>query len=53
MRKILQATDGITPKVFRTLNDLAVEAIETGAERITDDAIERWRPATNHQMAFA
>jgi len=53
VRKILQASDGITSKVFRMLNDLAVGAIETGAERITDDAIERWRPVMNHEIAFA
>jgi hypothetical protein len=53
VRKILQVTDGITSKVFRMLNDVAIEAIETGAERITDDAIERWRPVMNHEMAFA
>ena len=53
VRKILQVSDGITSKVFRMLNDLAVGAIETGAERITDDAIERWRPVVNHEIAFA
>jgi hypothetical protein len=35
------------------LNDLAITAIETGVECITDDAIERWRPVMNHEMAFA
>jgi hypothetical protein len=53
VRKILQVTDGITSKVFRMLNDLTIEAIEAGAERITDDAIERWRPMINHEMTFA
>jgi hypothetical protein len=53
MRRILQVTDGITSKIFRMLNDMAIEAIETGAERITDEAIERWRPVMNHEMAFA
>ena len=53
VRKMLQVTDGITAKVFRMLNDLAIEAIETGAERITDEAIERWRPMISHEMAFA
>lgn len=53
VRKILQVTDGITSKIFRVLNDLAIEAIDTGAERITDDAIERWRPVMNHEMAFS
>jgi hypothetical protein len=42
VRKILQVTDGITSKVFRMLNDLAIEAIETGAKRLTDEAVERW-----------
>jgi Bacterial TniB protein len=41
VRRILQATDGITAKVFRMLNDLAIAAIEAGVERITDDAIDR------------
>jgi hypothetical protein len=53
VRKILQVTDGVTAKVFRMLNDLAITAIETGVECITDDAIERWRPVMNHEMAFA
>jgi hypothetical protein len=52
-RRILQVTDGITANVFRMLNDVAIAAIETGIERITDDAIERWRPVMNHEMAFA
>lgn len=53
VRKILQVTDGITSRIFRMLNDLAIEAIETGAERITEEAIERWRPVMNHEAAFA
>ena len=53
VRRILQVTDGITAKVFRLLNDLAISAIETGMESITDDAIERWRPVMSHEMAFA
>ena len=35
------------------LNDLAIEAIQTGAERIAEDAIERWRPIISHELAFA
>jgi hypothetical protein len=53
VRKILQVTDGVTSKVFRMRNDLAIEAIETGAERIAEDAIERWRPVMSHELAFA
>lgn len=46
-------TDGITSKVFHVPNDLAIEAIEAGAGRITDEAIETWRPTISHEMAFA
>jgi hypothetical protein len=53
VRKILQVTDGITSKVFRMLNDLAVEAIETGTERIAEEAIERWRPSMTREVVFA
>jgi hypothetical protein len=53
VRKILQVTDGVAAKVFRMLNDLAIEAIETGAERIAEDAIERWRPVMSHELVFA
>jgi hypothetical protein len=49
----VQVTDGITFKVFRMPSDVAIEAIETGAKRITDDAVERWRPMISHEMAFA
>lgn len=44
---------GITAKVFRMVNELAVDAIETGAERITDEAIEAWQPALGREIAFA
>ena len=35
------------------LNELAIEAIETGAERITDEAVEAWQPALGREPAFA
>ncbi len=50
--KVLQVTDGVASKVFRMLNDLSIEAIETGAERIAEDAIERWRPVMSHELVF-
>ena len=53
VRRILQVTDGITAKVLRMLNDLAIAAIEAGVECLTDDAVERWRPVMNHEMAFS
>jgi hypothetical protein len=52
-RRILQISGGITTRVFRMLNELAVDAIETGAERITDEAAEVWQPALGHEVAFS
>lgn len=52
-RRILQVSGGITAKVFRMLNELAIEAIETGTERITDEAVEAWQPALGRDVAFA
>lgn len=53
LRRILQVTEGLTARVFRLLNELAIEAIETGREQITDDAVERWRPVLEPEAAFA
>jgi Bacterial TniB protein len=53
VRRTLQLTGGITARVFRMLNEIAIEAIETGAEQITDDAVDRWHPAVNTGAAFS
>jgi len=37
LRRILLASDGVSARIFRMLNDVAIEAIETGVERITDE----------------
>jgi hypothetical protein len=50
---VLQATDGVTARVFRLFNDLAADAIECGAECITDESIAAWRPMTRPTPAFA
>ena len=42
-----------TRRIFRMLNDLAIEAIETNVERITDEAVERWRLVVERQVALA
>jgi hypothetical protein len=34
------------------LNDLAIEAIEKGEERITDDAVEMYKPVSENEVAF-
>jgi len=44
LRRILLASDGVSARIVRMLNDVAIEAIETGVERITDEALERYKP---------
>jgi hypothetical protein len=34
-------------------DELAIDAIRTGAERITDDAIDRWHLVAGRDVAFA
>jgi len=53
LRRILQITDGITANIFHMLGRLAIEAIESGSERITDDAVADWVPIFDTEAAFA
>lgn len=53
LRQVLEVTDGVTARVFRLFNDLAIDAITTGAECITDESIAAWRPMTRPTPAFA
>ena len=53
LRRILQITDGITAGIFRLLTDLAIAAIESGEERITDEAVQGWEPAFQGETAVA
>ena len=46
LKRILEATGGITSAIFRLITDLAVEAIGSGAERITAPAIFNRRIAS-------
>ena len=52
LKRILRVTDGVTSKIFRLLNEVAIEAIETGAERLTDEAVEKWKPLSEEEAAF-
>lgn len=45
LRHLSRLGDGITARVFGILNELAIEAIQDGTERITDENIESWKPA--------
>jgi len=44
LRTLARATDGITAKVFSMLNELAVEAVRSRKEQITDEDVESWKP---------
>ena len=52
LKRILRVTDGVTSKIFQLLTEVAIDAIEGGAERITDDAVEKWRPLSEEEAAF-
>ena len=52
LRRILLASDGVSARIFRMLNDVAIEAIETGVERITDEALERYKPVGEDEAIF-
>ncbi len=52
LRRVLHLSGGVSSRIFRMLNDLAIEAIETGAECITDNAVEKYRPISENEVAF-
>ena len=53
LRRILQITDGITANIFQMINSLAIEAVQTGRERISDEAVDGWQPEFDVEAAFA
>jgi hypothetical protein len=53
LRHLARISDGITARVFGILNELAIEAIQVGVERIADEDIESWKPALEKETAFA
>jgi hypothetical protein len=52
LKRVLRVTGGVTSKIFRLLNEVAIEAIETGTEQLTDGAVEKWRPLSEEEAAF-
>jgi hypothetical protein len=50
---MLQISEGITANIFHMINNLAVEAIESGREQITNEAVENWETKFGTEMAFA
>jgi hypothetical protein len=53
LRRMLQITEGITANIFHMVNSLAVEAVESGREQITNEAVENWEPEFDTEAAFA
>lgn len=53
LRHVLQVTEGVSARVFRMFNDLAVAAIQAGTECISDSTIETWRPRTKPTLVYA
>lgn len=53
LRHLARVSDGVTARVFAILNELAIEAIRAGTERITDEDIESWKPALEKEAMFA
>lgn len=47
LRTILKVTGGVTSRVFIMIKSLAIDAIHSGAERITDEAVATWLPTWN------
>ena len=53
LRTILKVTGGVTSRVFIMIKSLAIDAIETGEERITDEAVQAWQPVwTKHAWSI-
>lgn len=52
LRRVLQVSGGVSSRIFRMLNDLAIQAIETGEERITDMSVETYKPISENEVAF-
>jgi hypothetical protein len=50
---MLQITEGITANIFHMINVLAIEAVESSREHITDEMVENWEPEFDAEAAFA
>lgn len=44
LKQILALTGGVTSRIFSLVKDLSIDAIVTGQECITDDAVAKWTP---------
>ncbi|WP_245270463.1 hypothetical protein [Mesorhizobium ciceri] len=53
LRRILQIAGGITASIFHMINNLAIDAVESGREHITHEAVENWEPKFDAEAALA
>jgi len=44
LKQVLALTGGVTSRIFALIKNLSIDAILTGEESITDDAIRKWTP---------
>lgn len=44
LKQILALTGGVTSRIFALVKDLSIDAIQSGEECITDNAIAKWTP---------
>ena len=44
LKQILALTGGVTSRIFALVKDLSIDAIISGDECVTDDAIAKWTP---------
>lgn len=50
---ILKVTGGINSRVLIMIKSLAIDAVQTGEERITDEAVQVWQPVwTKHAWSI-
>lgn len=52
LRRILQVSDGVSARILHMVNEVAIETIESGVERVTDEALERYKPLGEDEAAF-
>ncbi|MFK7945027.1 MAG: TniB family NTP-binding protein [Paracoccaceae bacterium] len=51
LRRLLTVKGGVTSRIFSTIRELSIDAIESGEERITDEAVEGWRPRWHRTLS--
>jgi hypothetical protein len=44
LKQILALTGGVTSRIFALVKDLSIDAIISGDECVTDDAVAKWTP---------